>query len=135
VGREVTPVDVLQQVASKLSLTADEHSRTARLLAAAQAIGAEAGIRFDEPARLALANHLAALIRRLAVGEVLQGIDASAFAEIPGPFLAMANRLIGPLYAEVGRPVDPAEVGLVALHFAAAHERMSSNSTGGAADE
>ena len=118
-------MEPLEQVASDLTLTADEYSTTTNLLNAAKLLAQEAGFVLDGPAQLGLVVHLASLIRRLAKGELILGIDTAVLNEVPRDCMDMAARLLQPLYDKTNQLVDPTEVGLVALHFAAARERVS----------
>lgn len=113
----------MEQVAASLHLSPDEVRATGELLAAAQAIASHTGFSLDEQAQLGLAAHLASLCRRLASGERVGGVDPELFDEVPLQYRSMAVNLVGPLYEAVQMGLDQTEVGLVALHFAAAHER------------
>lgn len=124
-------MEVLDKVASSLQLSADEYRKTADLMVAAEAIASRAGVPLDEQARLGLAAHLASLCRRLARGERVEAVDAALFEEVPILYRRMARELVQPLYDELGLDVDPTEVGLIALHYAAARERAAEKNAGG----
>lgn len=117
---------VLEQVASSLGLSAEEQQKTADIMTRAGAIAGRAGLPLDEQAVLGLAAHLASLNRRLAQGELVNGVDAAMFDEVPLEYRTMARELLQPLYDDLGRDVDLTEVGLIALHYAAARERADS---------
>lgn len=113
----------LEQVAASLVLSAEEYRTTAELLETAERIAVQAQVVLDEQARLGLAAHLASLMRRLKAGEKVDGVAPELFDEVPETYRTMATDLIGPMYQKAGMALDPTEIGLVALHFAAAHER------------
>ncbi len=121
----------LDQVASSLNLSAEEYRQTAQLMARAVEIAGAAGIPMDEQAELALAAHLAALCRRLEQGERVADIDAALFEQVPAAYRRMARELLQPLYDARGLEVDQTEIGLVALHYAAARERAGQENAGG----
>lgn len=122
---------VLDQVASSLQLSPEEYRKTADLVAQAQAIATRAQLPLDEQAVLGLAAHLASLCRRLALGEQVGCVDVDMFDEVPVEYRRMARDLIQPLYEELGRELDLTEVGLIALHYAAARERADNATAGG----
>lgn len=117
----------LDQVAHELKLSSAEWQQLQGLMKTAESLAAEVGIPLDDQARLGLATHLVGLVRRLTEGKPLQGIDPAVFTQLPRDCMDIATRLIRPLYEMAGQPVDPAEVGLVALHFGAARERASTS--------
>ena len=117
----------LHRVAQELQLSSAEWQQLQRLMKTAESLAAEGGIPLDDQARLGLATHLVGLVRRLTEGKPLQGIDPAVFTQLPRDCMEIATRLIRPLYEAAGQPVDPAEVGLVALHFGAARERASTS--------
>lgn len=113
----------LNEVAQRLNLQPSEYAETQALLATAQRIALTAGYALDHQAQLGLAAHLASLLRRLARGEQLTGFDPNSLNQVPEAYHTLATQLLAPIYQGRGLPLDPLEVGLVALHFGAAHER------------
>lgn len=118
----MNPID---QVTERLSLNAQEREAVASLLQTAETLATDAGFRLDDDALLGLGAHLGHLLRRLASGERVEGVDASMFEEVPAEFRTLATELLTPCFAQVNLPVDPVEIGLVALHFGAAQERTA----------
>lgn len=118
----MNPID---QVTERLSLNAQEREAVATLLQTAQTLATTAGFQLDDDAQLGLGAHLGHLLRRLASGERVEGVDASMFEEVPAEFRTLASELLTPCFAQVELPVDPVEIGLVALHFGAAQERTA----------
>lgn len=118
----MNPID---QVTERLSLNAQERSAVAQLLQHAQSLATGAGFTLDNDAQLGLGAHLGHMLRRLASGERVEGVDASMFEEVPVEFRTLASTLLTPCFAQVDLPVDPVEIGLVALHFGAAQERTA----------
>jgi transcriptional regulatory protein LevR len=118
----LNPID---QVTERLSLSAQERGTILALLELAENLATTAGFGLDDDARLGLGAHLGHLLRRLVSGEIVEGVDASMFDEVPAEFRSMASQLLTPCFAQASRPLDLVEVGLVALHFGAAQERTA----------
>lgn len=91
--------------------------------------GDEAGWQMDEMALLALTSHMVALVQRLDSREVIEPIEEEHLAQIAPWAQDMAQQMLTPLFSAAGLPVDRSEVGLVALHLAAAAERINAEST------
>ncbi|HLO02638.1 MAG TPA: PRD domain-containing protein [Symbiobacteriaceae bacterium] len=115
----------IAEITERLSLNTQERGAIVALLQAAESLATKAGFGLDDDARLGLGAHLGHLLRRLASGERVEGVDASMFEEVPAQLRAMASELLAPCFAQVDLPVDPVEIGLVALHFGAAQERTA----------
>lgn len=118
----MNPID---EVTERLSLNPQERDAVVQLLQTAESLATKGGFALDDDAHLGLGAHLGHLLRRLASGERVEGVDASMFEEVPAQFRTMATELLTPCFAQVSLPVDPVEIGLVALHFGAAQERTA----------
>lgn len=118
----MNPID---EVTERLSLNPQEREAIIQLLQSAESLATKAGFALDDDGRLGLGAHLGHLLRRLESGERVEGVDASMFEEVPADLRAMATELLTPCFTQVNLPVDPVEIGLVALHFGAAQERTA----------
>jgi hypothetical protein len=123
VDKERFALRPIDEVTKRLSLSPEERGAVERLLLAAASLAQAAGFTMDDEACLGLGAHLGHLLRRLASGEKVTGVDAAMFEEVPLEFRTMAAQLLQPLFDQVAQPLDPVEAGLVALHFGAARER------------
>lgn len=92
--------------------------------------GAAAGWVMDDLAILALTTHMAALLERLQAGESIEPIDEEIIAQIDGQAMTMAASALKPAFDYYHRAANRSEIALVALHLAAAKERLSEAMSG-----
>ena len=89
-------------------------------------IGEQGGWLMDELAVIGLTTHMLAFLDRLEQATPLEEpIGPELVAQIEERAMNLAKQMLTPIFRQYGTSVDTAEVVLVALHLAAARERLT----------
>lgn len=95
------------------------------LIHASYKIGEQGGWSMDELGLIGLTTHVLALIDRLERRSPIdQSIGAESAVEVEKGAMELAERMLAPIFRQHATSVDTSEVVLVALHLAAAKERL-----------
>ena len=111
-----------EQVQQRLPERLPDVSELVKVLDVLQPALDRRGWNLDDTQRLALATHLAAAVRRLGTGELLDSIDPAYFAEVSDEAMAVAGELLAPI--QKTPDVQTEEKFLVAVHLDAAQIRL-----------
>ncbi len=88
-------------------------------------VGEQNGWVMDEQAIIGLTAHMLALIDRLERKTPLsEPIDREVATQIDESAMRLAKKVLMPIFQQYGASADTSEIVLVALHFAAAKERL-----------